>query len=62
MLSVVAPFLAPGQSATTFQKGDLRGRLSRGVFRIERLNLSSSVAAHGRGRQRHHGRAGSTWK
>ena len=43
VLRVVAPYLAPGQSATTFQNGELRGRLSRGVFRIERLNLSSSV-------------------
>ena len=43
VLSVLAPYLAPGQSATTFQQGDLRGRLSRGVFRVQRLNLSSSI-------------------
>ena len=43
VLNVVAPYLAPGQSATTFQKGDLRGRLSRGVFRLQRLTLSSSI-------------------
>ncbi len=44
VLNVLAPYLAPGQSATTFQKGDLRGRLSRGVFRLQRLTLSSSIA------------------
>ena len=43
VLSVLAPYLAPGQSATTFQQGEVRGRLSRGVFRIQRLNLSSAI-------------------
>ncbi len=43
VLSALAPYLAPGQSATTFQKGDLRGRLSRGIFRLQRLTLSSSI-------------------
>jgi hypothetical protein len=43
VLSGLVPFVAPGQSATTFQQGDLRGRLSRGVFRIQRFNLSSPI-------------------
>ncbi|HVS38275.1 MAG TPA: AsmA-like C-terminal region-containing protein [Gemmataceae bacterium] len=43
VLSALVPFVAPGQSATTFEKGDLRGRLSRGVFRVQRLTLSSSL-------------------
>ena len=43
VLSVLAPFVAPGQSATTFNQGELRGRLSRGVFRIQRFNLSSRL-------------------
>jgi hypothetical protein len=43
VLSGLVPFVAPGQSATTFQQGDLTGRLSRGVFRIQKFNLSSPV-------------------
>ena len=43
VLSALAPFVAPGQAATTFNQGDLRGRLSRGVFRIQRFNLSSRL-------------------
>jgi hypothetical protein len=43
VLSGLVPFVAPGQSATTFQQGELRGRLARGVFRIQRFNLSSSI-------------------
>ena len=43
VLSVLAPFVAPGQSATTFDQGDLRGRLSRGVFRLQRLTLTSRI-------------------
>ena len=54
VLSVLVPYLAPGQSATTFQQGDLRGRLSRGVFRLQRLTLSSSDRADGHRRQRQH--------
>jgi hypothetical protein len=41
VLSALTPFIAPGQSATRFQSGDIRGRLSRGVFRLQRLTLSS---------------------
>jgi translocation and assembly module TamB len=43
VLSGLVPFVAPGQSATTFQQGELRGRLARGVFRIQKFNLSSPV-------------------
>ncbi len=39
----LTPFVAPGQSATTFQQGELSGRLSRGVFRIQKFNLTSSI-------------------
>ena len=35
--------MAPGQSATTFQEGALRGRLSQGVFRIQKFNLTSAI-------------------
>ncbi len=40
ILSSVAPFIGPGQSSSTFQGGDLRGRLGNGVFRVQRLTLS----------------------
>src|SRR5438270_7781435 len=43
VLSGLVPFVAPGQSATTFQQGELRGRLARGVFRIQKFNLSSPL-------------------
>jgi len=43
VLSALVPFIAPGRSATTFDSGELRGRLSRGIFRIQKLNLSSRV-------------------
>jgi uncharacterized protein involved in outer membrane biogenesis len=43
VLNALVPFVAPGQSATTFQNGEVRGRLARGVFRIQRLTLSSRV-------------------
>jgi translocation and assembly module TamB len=43
VLSGLVPFVAPGRSATTFQQGELRGRLARGVFRIQKFNLSSPV-------------------
>ncbi len=41
VLHELVPFIAPGQSATTFQSGDVRARLSRGTFRIQRLSLMS---------------------
>src|SRR5208282_5062224 len=40
----LAPYIAPGQSlATVFRTGDFRGRLARGVVRIERLRLVGPV-------------------
>jgi translocation and assembly module TamB len=43
VLQQTIPFLGlvGGAESTQFQSGDLRGRLSRGVFRIERVTLSS---------------------
>jgi uncharacterized protein involved in outer membrane biogenesis len=43
VLSQIAPFLVPGQSNATFQSGDLRGRLSGGIFRVQRLGLTGNV-------------------
>ena len=43
ILSQLVPFIVPGQSNTTFQRGDLRGRLSNGIFRVQRLSLSGNV-------------------
>jgi uncharacterized protein involved in outer membrane biogenesis len=39
VLQQVAPFIGMGQS-TTFQRGDLRARLDRGVLRIQQLALT----------------------
>ncbi len=38
VLKQIAPYVGVGPS-TTFQKGDLRGRMTRGVLRIENLTL-----------------------
>jgi hypothetical protein len=41
----IMPMILPGVGANvTFQSGDLRGQLSRGVFRIERLALIGDLA------------------
>ncbi len=40
VLQQIASFSMPGQSATTFQSGDLKGRLGGGVFHIQELSLS----------------------
>jgi hypothetical protein len=45
VLSQTAPFLGPGRSSTTFQSGDLRGRLAGGVFRVQRLSLSGNTTS-----------------
>jgi uncharacterized protein involved in outer membrane biogenesis len=45
VLSQIAPFILPGQSSTTFQSGDLRGRLSNGIFRVQRLRLAGNVVS-----------------
>lgn len=42
ILSQIAPFIAPGQSSTTFQRGELRGRLGNGIFRVQRLSLTGN--------------------
>jgi hypothetical protein len=43
IVSALLPFLSPGGSSTTFQSGALRGRLSGGIFRVQRLSLSGNV-------------------
>jgi hypothetical protein len=40
VLAQMAPFVAPGQGASRFQSGELRGWLSGGLFRVQRLGLS----------------------
>ncbi len=42
--SVLTPYILPGLGGTTFNTGDLRGRLGGGVFRIDSLNLEAPVA------------------
>ncbi len=44
VLTAVLPFVSPTALLKPFDSGELRGRLSRGVFRIEKLSLSSSNA------------------
>ena len=44
VLDAVLPFVSPTALAKPFDTGELRGRLSRGVFRIERLTLASPNA------------------
>jgi hypothetical protein len=44
VLNALTPFLMPGQGATTFGAGDLKGRLAGGVFRISWLSLESPAA------------------
>ena len=41
VLNDLVPFILPGQSSTTFQSGDVRARLSRGAFHLQRLALMS---------------------
>jgi len=43
ILSSLLPFIARGQSSSTFQSGELRGRLANGIFRVQKLSLSGSV-------------------
>jgi len=40
----LTPYLGTGQSVLPFQSGELRARLARGTFRVERLELLSSGA------------------
>ncbi len=41
VLTSLVPFIAPGQSALTFQSGDVRAILAGGTFRLQRLALMS---------------------
>jgi translocation and assembly module TamB len=45
VLEQAIPFLGlvGGGSATRFERGEVRGRLARGVFRVQRFSLTSSV-------------------
>jgi hypothetical protein len=43
ILSQLTPFLPGLSSSSTFTSGDLRGRLARGVFRIQRMGLQGSL-------------------
>jgi hypothetical protein len=45
VLSVLTPYLLPGQGATTFNTGELKGQLAGGVFRISMLTLEAPVAS-----------------
>ena len=42
VLSSLVPFVARGQSSSTFQSGGLRGRLANGLFRVQKLSLSGN--------------------
>lgn len=44
VLDVVLPFVSASALLEPFDEGELRGRLSRGVFRIERLALANSTS------------------
>ncbi len=44
ILNQVAPFIPPTAITQPFDAGELRGRLSRGVFRIEQLTLANPTA------------------
>src|SRR5207253_9566576 len=43
VLYQVAPLLRGVSSATTFEKGDLRATLNRGVWRVSRLTINSTA-------------------
>ena len=43
VLDVLARWVAPGQAAMTFDKGDVRANLSRGVVRVKRLSMSNAT-------------------
>jgi hypothetical protein len=44
VLSLLVPFLMPGQASATFRTGDFRARLANGVWRISQLTLESTYA------------------
>src|SRR5262249_41729332 len=39
VLKQITPYIRPGMSASAFHSGQLEGRLTRGIFRIQRLTL-----------------------
>jgi hypothetical protein len=43
ILRQITPYLRPGISPMTFQSGELKGRLSRGVFRVQPLTLTGNL-------------------
>jgi hypothetical protein len=43
VLRQITPYLRPGTSTTTFQSGELKGRLSGGIFRVQRLTLAGNL-------------------
>jgi hypothetical protein len=44
VFSVLTPYILPGLGSTSFNTGEVKGRLAAGVFRIASLNLESPVA------------------
>ena len=43
ILNLLTPYLLPGQGGTTFRNGELRARLTNGVWRIQQLTLESPL-------------------
>jgi hypothetical protein len=43
ILAQILPFISRSGSNTTFQSGELRGRLADGIFRVQRLTLSGNL-------------------
>jgi hypothetical protein len=44
ILSLVIPYILPGQGSTTFRSGDVRARLGNGVWRLSRMTLENNLA------------------
>lgn len=44
VLDRITPFVSPAALLKPFDAGEIRGRLSRGVFRVERLTLANATA------------------
>ena len=44
VLDRITPFVTPAALLKPFDAGEIRGRLSRGIFRIERLTLANATA------------------
>ena len=43
VVRILSQYLAPLRLRTPFDKGELRGRLAKGIFRLERLSLNGSL-------------------